>query len=210
MLRVRLLGGSVVEQENHPMRVLWTAAALSAAISLTSVPVANAAATLRDPDVPRMLAAQAVPGLPGMPGATRLPGPFTVLTGVPAVAAGPSVTLPTGLPTSLPTGLPTSLPTNLPTSLPSVPGLSGLPGLLTGLLTTIENLLSSLLGGAGLPLPSLPAVPDGGAADRHGEKPAVKSGAAGTVSPDTIAQLQKAADQLRAAIAASGGTAKNK
>ncbi|GAB2707689.1 hypothetical protein [Kitasatospora kifunensis] len=174
------------------MRALWTAAALTAAMSLTSAGAAAAAVPTRDPDALRVVSTHmaslpmtapewaADPVLPALP--------ITLPTGLPSLPISLPTGLPTSLPTSLPTGLPTGLPSlpALPTSLPTgLPDLGALTALLSSLLSTITNLLSSL--GLPITLPSLPSL----------------STADSASTQKTVAGLQRVADQLNAAVSAA-------
>ncbi|GAA1978118.1 hypothetical protein [Kitasatospora viridis] len=152
------------------MRAIWTAAAIGAALSLTSVTVATAAVPLRDPDDSRVLAAPAAPRpLGGLPAPQDGAGPAAPSAPkAPAAPSGPAVPSMPGEPSfpglvdgrpvkgaaaALPTlpALPTGLA--LPTGA-AAPDTSALLKLLNGLLSTIGSLLSGL----GLPI-TIPTIP---------------------------------------------------
>ncbi|GAA0594389.1 hypothetical protein [Streptomyces crystallinus] len=160
------------------MRATWTAAALAAALTLT--PVASAAAVaLPRSDTPQPITTPALP------------------TGQPAASAPSLPTLPTTPASPVAESVTSG---KVPGAVPATPTdggpVGGLLPILTGLLNTVTNLLSNLLGIklAPIKLPELPSLPGGleksSATTRH-------------LPADKMAELQRTLDALHAAEAAA-------
>ncbi|MFF1482891.1 hypothetical protein ACFVYD_36030 [Streptomyces sp. NPDC058301] len=161
------------------MRATWTAATLTAALSLT--PVTSAAAVaLPGIDTPQPVTAPAAPMW--QPSAPLPVKPLP--TGADPAARGKAPRPPTPLST-------------MPAAPADDGGGGGLLSIVTGLVKTLQDVLGGLLGVKLPPLPKLPAVP-GALNDQATTTP--------HVPPATLAELQRTLDALHAAEAAARPT----